>query len=51
MIFQKKTLLVDVIVKAKYLFLDIKLLHVRQSREPVRRCVRLGDDFDWLGVR
>ena len=40
MIFQKKTLLVDVIVKAKYLFLDIKLLHVRQSW--------LGDDFDWL---
>ena len=40
-----KKLLVD--VKAKYSSLDFKLLDVR-DREPVRRSIRLGDDFDWL---
>ena len=37
-------------VKAKYLFLEIKFLDMRKSWEPVRSSMRLGDDFDWLGV-
>ena len=38
-------------VKAKYLLFDIGLLQ-REDRvgEPDSLSMRLGDDFDWLGV-